>query len=287
MGKLSELGVAVVASIAIAIVYGVTFSNEYPLAPITSALAGLFAIAGILSYLLIGLILHVIARRSVRQKAARDVEGQSPEAEKQKEAIKRQLSDLKGGARPNEKRCYVSYAWADGSDPKREELVDKLCEEAGRRGVPIFRDKTTLVHGDLISEFMQRIGEGDRIFVFLSDKYLHSPFCMYELFEMWRNSKQNKSDLLRRVRFFTLDGTKIGEPKEWLEYTRFWRQQRDELKKSIDDVGWENAGEEAIRRYRHMDTFTGNISDVLALFADTVQPRKFEDFLAFGFDDVA
>ena len=31
---------------------------------------------------------------------------------------------------------------------------------------------------------MRAIGEGDRIFVVLSDKYLKSPFCMYELFEI-------------------------------------------------------------------------------------------------------
>jgi internalin A len=152
--------------------------------------------------------------------------------------------------------------------------------------VEIVRDKTTLVHGDLISHFMLKIGEGDRVFIFLSDKYLHSPFCMFELFEMWRNSRQNKAEFLRKVRFFTLDGTKIGTPREWLAYTKFWKQERDELRKAINSVGWQDAGEEAIKRYRHMKDFTDKVSDVLALFADVVQARSFEDFVRDGFGDV-
>jgi hypothetical protein len=187
---------------------------------------------------------------------------------------------------PATRRWYVSYAWADQDDPTREMKVDELCNDAKKRGVEIIRDKTTLARGDLISEFMRRIGDGDRVFIFLSDKYLHSPYGVFELFEMWRNSGENKSEFLRRVRFFTIDGTKIGEPDEWLTYTAYWQQKREKLREAINRVGWEDAGEEAIKRFWLMDKFTGQISDVLALFADVVQPRTFEDFLRYGFGEL-
>jgi hypothetical protein len=77
---------------------------------------------------------------------------------------------------------YVSYAWADPTDPKREVDVDRLCEEAANRGILIVRDKSTLKIGDFIYDFMQQIEEGDRVFVFISHKYLQSPYCMFELF---------------------------------------------------------------------------------------------------------
>jgi hypothetical protein len=187
---------------------------------------------------------------------------------------------------PATRRWYVSYAWADQDDPTREMKVDELCNDAKKRGVEIIRDKTTLARGDLISEFMRRLGDGDRVFIFLSDKYLHSPYGVFELFEMWRNSGENKSEFLRRVRFFTIDGTKIGEPDEWLIYTAYWQQKREKLREAINRVGWEDAGEEAIKRFWLMDKFTGKISDVLALFADVVQPRTFEDFLSYGFGEL-
>ena len=184
-------------------------------------------------------------------------------------------------------RDYVSYAWADLTDPTRERDVDRLCDEARKRGIEVIRDKTTLSHGDLISDFMRQIGEGDRVFIFLSDKYLKSPYCMMELFDMWRNAKQNSSEFLRRVRFITIDGTKIGRPDEWLEYAKFWKRERELLKQKIDDVGWEDAGEQAQRRYDNMKMFAGKVSDVLALFADTVQPRTFGDLVKYGFEDTS
>jgi energy-coupling factor transporter ATP-binding protein EcfA2 len=187
--------------------------------------------------------------------------------------------------RPGSKRYYVSYAWADESAPNREEQVDELCEEARRQGLEILRDKDKLVHGDLISDFMRKMGEADRVFIFLSDKYLHSPYCMFELFEMWNNSKQNKRDFLRRVRFFTIGGTRIGKPLDWLAYTKYWGRERDDLRKAIDEVGWKDSGDEVLRLYRHLETFAGKVSDMLALFADVKQARTFEDFLQYGFSD--
>ena len=123
------------------------------------------------------------------------------------------------------------------------------------------------------------------MFIFLSDKYLHSPYCMFELFEIWRNNRQDKAVFLSHVRFFTVDGAKIGKADEWLKYTEFWQRERDNLQQAIDRVGWRDAGEEAAKRFRNMETFANKVSDVLALFADVVQPRTFEDFLTYGFDD--
>ena len=80
----------------------------------------------------------------------------------------------------------VSYAWNDES----KAMVDRLCEEANRRGIKqSYAILTGLGLGESISRFMQRLGSGDRVFVILSDKYLKSPYCMYELLEVWRNCK--------------------------------------------------------------------------------------------------
>ena len=50
------------------------------------------------------------------------------------------------------------------------------------------------------ARFMQRIGRGDRVFVVLSERYLCSPYCMFELFEVWRASRAEPEAFLRRVR---------------------------------------------------------------------------------------
>jgi hypothetical protein len=128
----------------------------------------------------------------------------------------------------------IAYAWADSTDPKRATIVDQGCEEAEKRGTPIIRDKATLSVGDSISKFVRAIGEGDRIFVILSDKYLKSPFCMFELFEIWRNSRKDKAEFLRRVRIFTLDDAKIWKPVDRIRYGKYWKDQHEKLRKAVD-----------------------------------------------------
>ena len=102
----------------------------------------------------------------------------------------------------------VSYAWNDES----KAMVDRLCEEANRRGKTVLRDLTGLGLGDSISKFMRRLGSGDRVFVILSDKYLKSPYCMYELLEVWRNSKMADEEFRRRIRVFRLPDAKMMTP---------------------------------------------------------------------------
>ena len=112
---------------------------------------------------------------------------------------------------PSDKKAYcVSYAWNDES----KAIVDALCEDAGRRGIEILRDKTGLGLGESISRFMQRLATGDRVFAILSEKYLKSPYCMYELLEVWRNSMMDEEHFRRRIRVFRLPDARMTSPLE-------------------------------------------------------------------------
>ena len=157
-------------------------------------------------------------------------------------------------------RIYVSYAWADATDPDREKIVDEACEKSEKRGTPIIRDKATLTFGDSIAKFMKEIGEGDRIFVVLSDKYLKSPFCMFELFEIWRSSRQDKAEFLRRIRIYTLGDAKIWKPVDRIRYARYWRDQHDELEQAVGDAGLDVLGVEDLRNYKLMQVFASKVA---------------------------
>ncbi|MGA8583173.1 MAG: toll/interleukin-1 receptor domain-containing protein [Roseiarcus sp.] len=182
-------------------------------------------------------------------------------------------------------RYYVSYARADASDPNREKDVDALCTEAERRGVKVFRDKVDLQPGEQISTFMRELGEADRVFIFLSNKYLTSLYCMNELFEMWRNSRENEADFLRHVRVFTLDGTHIEQAGDQLKYVEYWTEQRDNLAQQINKVGWMKAGDPIRNKAILMDKIANEVSGLIGLIADTVQARTFDEFLKIGLAD--
>jgi hypothetical protein len=183
-------------------------------------------------------------------------------------------------------RCYVSYAWADEANPDREAQVDALVDAARKNGVDIVRDKDALKAGDRISDFMRRIGGGDRVFVFLSHKYLTSPFCMNELFLIWRNSREDESDFLERVRVYKLDDAKFERFEDRLSYAKYWRSEHDRLKEIIKG-SLSEVSDFDYKRFRLMEQFATNIGDILALFSDTVRPRSFNEFLKYGFADAA
>jgi internalin A len=190
---------------------------------------------------------------------------------------------LKFGQEPGPKPEYfVSYAWADRT-PKgreREAIVDKLCTAAERRGITILRDKKVLGLGDRISKFMIRLGRGDRIFVVLSEKYLKSPYCMFELFEVWRNCREEGDELLSRIRVHTLTDAKIWTPKDRAVCALYWREQSSELKPLA-----EHLGDKDHARYRLMNKFAHQVGDVLENLADIVQPRTFDELEKYGFQD--
>jgi len=127
-------------------------------------------------------------------------------------------------------KTYVSYAWSDESPEgrDREALVDRFCAAAEARGVKIIRDKTDVKYHDRISEFMGQIGRADRIFIFLSDKYLKSLYCMSELFDVWRNCRSNATEFIERTCVFSLNCAKYGTQDERSECALYWTKVFDE-----------------------------------------------------------
>ena len=185
----------------------------------------------------------------------------------------------------------ISYAWRDMTEEgrEREVIVDRLLEEAKVRGIRILYDKSALGLGERISKFMKRIGQADRVFVVLSDKYLKSPHCMFELFEIWRNSQQEEDEFLRRIRIYTLPGTKIFSPLDRAKCAIYWKKQREELRSVMDESGLDSLeilGKKDFQTYKLMLDFAHHVSDILATMADIVQPQSFEELAQYGLSDI-
>ncbi len=180
---------------------------------------------------------------------------------------------------------YLSYAWADETDRQREEKVDATCAEADKRGVLVLRDKKVLTRGDTISNFMRAIGRGDRVFIFLSEKYLRSPFCMFEMYCVWLHSRQNEDDFCRRVRLFVLDDARIWTPKDRLRHAIYWYNEFQEMERELKASSPSLLGPNDQEAHRRTMEFALNVARILEEFADRVQPKSFDEFLQWGFDD--
>src|SRR5215213_5077553 len=84
-----------------------------------------------------------------------------------------------------EQAVFISYAWGG----EREQVVNQIDQALQAQGLKIIRDKRDLGFKGSIREFMERIGQGNCVIVVVSDKYLRSENCMYELVEIAENKQ--------------------------------------------------------------------------------------------------
>jgi internalin A len=184
---------------------------------------------------------------------------------------------------------YVSYAWGDDTTEgkEREAVVDRLCSAAEAQGKRIIRDKTAMKIGDRISTFMDRIGKGvvnGRVCIVLSGKYLKSPYCMHELFDVWRNCREDGDTFIDRTRVLVLPSAKISTAVERAQYVIHWRSAFKALDALVKEHDQFVLSDKDNAEFRLMSRFWTETANVLQLVQDTLRPRSFDDFVNHVFD---
>jgi internalin A len=184
---------------------------------------------------------------------------------------------------------YVSYAWGDDTEEgkERERVVDRLCTEAEARGKRIIRDKTEMGIGDRISIFMDRIGKGvvnGRVCIVLSDKYLKSPYCMHELFDVWRNCREQGDTFIDRTRVLVLPSAKISTPIERAQYVIHWQSAFRAVDALVREHGQFVLSDKDNAEFRLMSRFVSETANVLQTVQDTLRPRSFDGYVGHVFD---
>jgi co-chaperonin GroES (HSP10) len=129
------------------------------------------------------------------------------------------------------KEIFISYAWGGDS----EKFVDRLDVALQEKGITIIRDKRDLGYKGLIKEFMERIGRGKCVIAVISDKYLKSPNCMFELVQVSKNG-----EFYNRIFPIVLADAQIYDPVQRLKYIKHWEDKIKELDESIKQVGAAN-----------------------------------------------
>ncbi len=146
---------------------------------------------------------------------------------------------------------FFSYAWGDKNEEgeSREKIVDDLYQSLLQDGYQVVRDKYDLGYKGFISDFMARIGQGRNIIVAISKKYLHSPYCMFELFEIARNSDFDKYKFGEKVLPVMVEFVDFSKPAILEEYLGFWET---EFRK-WDDLIKSRSGSLSVEQFQRFD----------------------------------
>lgn len=156
-------------------------------------------------------------------------------------------------------RIFFSYAW--GGD--REKVVDELYESlAADKEFELVRDKVSLGYNSLISEFMKEIGRGSFVIVALSDKYLRSENCMFELYELYRNSNLEKEELLKKIFPIRVEPLNLSDPQVLKDYFSFWKAREEEWKILVNEYDADQ------KKYRMIQAIRFSLTELLPFLND-------------------
>ena len=138
---------------------------------------------------------------------------------------------------------FFSYAQADEKADKRNPVAT-FCEKVEReQGVKIRRDVNELKTGEAIEPFMRELSKGAKIYIWLTDNYLRSPFCMFELHEIWKRSELEATTSEEARALFNnrveviLGDVKIRLPTDIAVYRKFWNEQFEVISEEIKEMG--------------------------------------------------
>ncbi|MDB9543971.1 HEAT repeat domain-containing protein [Microcystis aeruginosa CS-1036] len=135
-------------------------------------------------------------------------------------------------SQPMNQQVYISYNWQEDSN----EMANQLVQAFAAKGIEIIRDKTHTSYKDSIKNFMRQIGQGKCVVVVISDRYLKSENCMFELVEIARNG-----DFYQRIFPIILpDARRIHKAIERLQYIRHWEGRIQELENAMHSGGLAN-----------------------------------------------
>lgn|GEM_PF-1478575 len=177
-----------------------------------------------------------------------------------------------------EQAVFISYAWKGES----EEIVNQIDQALQARGIKIIRDKRDLRYKGSIREFMQRIGHGNCVIVVISDKYLRSKNCMYELVEIAENKQ-----FADRIFPVVLSDAKIYNPLDRLGYVEYWDAEKAKLNKRIKklpEVSNLDGIYEELNNYsrfrERISRLTTTLKDMNALTTEMHRDSDFSDLYA-------
>lgn len=167
---------------------------------------------------------------------------------------------MERGGSSRGKTIFLSYNWHDGETADR---IDKHMSELP--GVTVKRDVRDIGPWKSIREFMESIRQQDYAILIVSDFYLKSKNCMFEVTEMMK-----EQEYVDRI-FPAVVETSIYDPLGRVGYINYWQRECDKLEAAVKGLDPASAVELAaeLKRYK---SIVASIGEFLSIVADRNNP---------------
>lgn len=177
-------------------------------------------------------------------------------------------------------KIFISYCWADKDVV---DLIDKDFQEL--YGITFTRDERDLKFKQSIRSFMQGLSEHDYVIMVISDSYIKSDNCLYEVMEVMRDRRYrdkiycvilNEND----KKYYSEEAIKnlnrkentvecnIYNPVGRVNYNKYWNYKKKELSQLIKELDDELSRIEPLMDLRRIDDIVKNIGEFLNTVSD-------------------
>jgi hypothetical protein len=150
-----------------------------------------------------------------------------------------------------DKTVFLSYSH------KNKDVADFIEHSFWMSGVKIFRDERDVRYTESIKDFMRRIRRTDYALLIISDDYLKSAYCMYEVLEVVKDD--NFRD---RILPLVHEVTRIFTPAGRLFYTQYWEKEVGRLSSRLKPIDPVNVTSEYVELHR-MQEVLRNVAQFL------------------------
>lgn len=154
-----------------------------------------------------------------------------------------------------DRTIFLSYNWHDG------EIANKIdCHLSNLPDITVKRDIRDIGAWKSIREFMKSIRQQDYAIFIVSDCYLKSKNCMFEVLEMMKEQEYKE-----RI-FPAVVEQGIYDPIVRANYIKYWEQEYKNLEDTIKEIDLANATElsEDLKRYKNIATSMGEFLKIVA-----------------------
>ena len=155
-----------------------------------------------------------------------------------------------------EKKIFISYCWKD------TKIVDEIDSYFSSIGLTLTRDKRALKFKSSIKEFMQQVSKTDFVIMVISDAFLKSKNCMYEVLELVKD--QNFQQRLLQI---ILPDAKYFSTDEKLKYLDFWNAEFERIKAKQQNSDPLDTGF-LVNELRHLENIKRTIGEFLDILSD-------------------
>jgi hypothetical protein len=173
-------------------------------------------------------------------------------------------------------KIFISYSWHD------KVIVNKIDNDFESMGISLIRDIKDLENYTSIKKFMKKISGSDFVIIVISEAYMKSKNCMFEILELFKDEKCKK----RIIPIILEDAkSKIYSNDATSKYIKYWEKQYKDIFESWKSIPPEENVEisENLRIIKNIKcnigVFIKTLQDLKTPSLDELQNKKYEAIL--------